>query len=210
MHLVRERDGAPPSESSGVRRLTAPEEQAVVDSRRTRPSWPELVALVRGQVRSLVGPSPELEDLTQSALEQVLRAIDSFEGRSELSTFTYRIASRVVMNHWRSLERYLRRFVLAFDDAPEPEAGREGDPMLFVERQRAARLHHHLERLSPEQRMVVILADLEDQPASRIAQILDCPEPTVRSRLARGRAELTRRLVKDPIFADEATRGGAS
>lgn len=112
------------------------------------------------------------------------------------------------MNHWRSLRRYLRRFVLAFEDVPEPEAGREGDPMLFVERQRAARLHDHLERLSPDHRMVVVLADLEDLPASRIADILDCPEPTVRSRLKRGRADLAKRLARDPMFAEDARGGG--
>ncbi len=165
--------------------------------------------MVRAQVRSLVGPSAELEDLTQSALEQVLQAIDGFEGRSELSTFTYRIASRVVMNHWRSLRRYLKRFVLAEGDAPEPEAGRAGDPTLFVERQRAARLHHHLERLPADQRMVVVLADLEDLPASKIALIVECPEPTVRSRLKRGRADLARRLVRDPMFAEDV-KGGTS
>jgi RNA polymerase sigma-70 factor, ECF subfamily len=208
MHVVRdhERESGAPSETSGIRRLTASEEGVVASP---RPSWPELVSLVRAQVRSFVGPSAELEDLTQNALEQVLHAIDGFEGRSELSTFTYRIASRVVMNHWRSLRRYLKRFVLAFEDAPEPEAGRAGDPMLFVERQRAARLHHHLERLPADQRMVIVLADLEDLPASRIALIVDCPEPTVRSRLRRGRADLARRLARDPLFADDVKGGVA-
>jgi RNA polymerase sigma-70 factor (ECF subfamily) len=193
----------------GLRRRLRDEAAASDGVRRAQPTWPELVTIVRAQVRSLVGGSAELEDLTQSALEQVLRALESFECRSELSTFTYRIASRVVMNHWRSLRRYLRRFVLAFEDAPEAEAGREGDPMLFVERQRAERLHHHLEHLPSDQRIVVVLADLEEMPASQIALIADCPEATVRSRLKRGRAALSRRLARDPLFADE-TKGGAS
>jgi len=193
-------------EQSGIRRVTA-QAHEVGD----RPPWPELVALVRAQVRSLVGPTRDLEDLTQAALEQVVRAIDGFEGRSELSTFTYRIASRVVMNHWRSLRRYFRRFVVTDDELPEPETdAREGDPLAIFERQRAARLHHHLDRLAADQRIVVVLADLEDLPASRIAEIIECPEPTVRSRLARARTELTRRLVRDPLFADDARQGGSS
>jgi RNA polymerase sigma-70 factor (ECF subfamily) len=171
-----------------------------------RPPWPELVGLVRAQVRSLVGPARDVEDLTQATLEQVVRSIDRFEGRCELSTYTYRIASRVVMNHWRSLRRYFKRFVLGVDDFPEPEADSEDRPGLLLERQRAARLHHHLDRLSAEQRLVVVLADLEELPASRIAEIIECPEPTVRSRLRRARAELTRRLAGDPLFADERTR----
>lgn len=169
------------------------------------PPWPELVSLVRAQVRSLVGPTRDLEDLTQATLEQVVRSLDRFEGRSELSTFTYRIASHVVMNHWRSLKRYFRRFVLGIDDVPEAEHPGEGDTTKLIERQRAARLHHHLDRLSAEHRIVVVLADLEDLPASRIGEILGCPEPTVRSRLKRARADLVRRLSGDPMFRDEAS-----
>src|SRR5687767_10066171 len=130
----------------------------------TTPAWPELVALVRRQVRSLVGPTRDLEDLTQMTLEQVVRSLDRFEGRSELSTFTYRIASHVVMNHWRSLRRYFRRFVLGIDDVPEPELLGEGDTSKLIERQRAARLHHHLDRITADHRIVVVLADLQDLP----------------------------------------------
>lgn len=184
---------APASDHSGIRPLVAA---------KPRPSWPELVRLVRAQVRSLVGPTRDLEDLTQASLEQVVRSIDRFEGRCELSTFTYRIASRVVMNHWRSLRRYFRRFVAPFDDVPEPCTDEAADPMDLLLRRRAARLHHHLDRLSPEHRMVVVLADLEDLPASRIAEIVECPEPTVRSRLKRARADLARRLARDPLFAE--------
>ncbi len=183
-------------DDSGVWRTPARGNPAV------RPPWPELVSLVRAQVRSLVGPSRDAEDLTQAALEQIVRSIDRFEGRCELSTYTYRIASRVVMNHWRSLRRYLKRFVLGSDDVPEPQVDSDVDPSVLLERQRAARLHHHLDKLTADHRLVVVLADLEELPASRIAEIVDCPEPTVRSRLKRARAELARRLGRDPLFAE--------
>jgi RNA polymerase sigma-70 factor (ECF subfamily) len=187
----------------------AGEESGVRRSPRGVPafSWTELVVVVRGQVRSLVGPTRDLEDLTQATLEQVVRAIEGFEGRCELRTFTYRIASRVVMNHWRSLRRYFRRFVAALDDAPDPATDDHRDPAGLLERQRAARLHHHLERLSAEQRLVVVLADLEEMPASAIAEIVECPEATVRSRLKRGRADLARRLARDPLFSEDADGG---
>jgi len=165
--------------------------------------WPDLVLLVRAQMRSLVGPSRDAEDLTQTALEQIVRSIDRFEGRCELTTFTYRIATRVAINHWRSLRRYFRCFVLGEPDVPDPPiTDSETDPIVQLERQRAARLHHHLDRLAADHRVVVVLADLEELPASRIADILDCPENTVRSRLKRARAELTRRLLRDPLFAE--------
>ena len=194
-------------EDSGIRRVGAP--RGVGSDPTPRPSWPELVVMVRAQVRSLVGPTRDLEDLTQATLEQVVRSLPRFQGRCELSTFTYTIASRIVMNHWRSIGRYLRRFVLGIDDIPEPEAGAASDPESLADRERAARLHHHLDGLPADQRIVVVLSDLEELPASRIAEIVSCPEATVRSRLLRGRASLARRLVRDPMFADDV-RGEAS
>lgn len=194
-------------EDSGIRRVGPP--RGVGSEPTPRPSWPELVVMVRAQVRSLVGPTRDLEDLTQATLEQVVRALPRFEGRCELSTFTYTIASRIVMNHWRSIGRYLRRFVLGIDDVPEPEADAASDPESLADRERAARLHHHLDNLPADQRIVVVLSDLEELPASRIAEIVSCPEATVRSRLLRGRASLARRLVRDPMFADDV-RGEAS
>ncbi|HSO34614.1 MAG TPA: RNA polymerase sigma factor [Labilithrix sp.] len=186
-------------EDSGIRRLGSGMPAGTPE----RPSWPELVVMVRAQVRSLVGPTRDLEDLTQATLEQIIRALPRFEGRCELSTFTYTIASRIVMNHWRSIGRYLRRFVLGIDDVPEPEASAASDPESLADRERAARLHHHLDGLPAEQRMVVVLSDLEELPGSRIAEIVGCPEATVRSRLLRGRAALAKKLVRDPMFADD-------
>jgi RNA polymerase sigma-70 factor (ECF subfamily) len=192
-----------PGEDSGIRRV------GVRAGSPDRPSWPELVVLVRAQVRSLAGPTRDLEDLTQATLEQIVRALPRFEGRCELSTFTYTIASRIVMNHWRSIGRYFRRFVLGIDDVPEPEASADSDPETLADRDRAVRLQHHLDGLPAHQRLVVVLSDLEELPASRIAEIVDCPEATVRSRLLRGRAALAKRLVRDPMFADDV-RGEAS
>ena len=51
-----------------------------------------------------------------------------------------------------------------------------------------------LKRLSPELREAVILRDLEEMEYKEIAQILNVPEGTVKSRLNRGRAELARVL----------------
>ncbi len=172
-------------------------------------AWGEVVRTVHVHMRSIVGPTPELEDLTQAALEQVVRALPRFEGRSQWTTFTYRICVHVAMNHWRWYKRWLRRFRVGTDDAPEPETPREDEPAaLSVERERARRLHAALGHLAPGKRLVVMLADFEGLPASQIADILGCAEPTVRSRLRQARLDLAARLGKDPLFAqiDEEAR----
>lgn len=71
------------ADDSGIRRLGPAANPPAL------PPWQEIVRMVRAQVRSLVGPSRDLEDLTQIALEQVVRALPRFESRCELSTFTY-------------------------------------------------------------------------------------------------------------------------
>jgi RNA polymerase sigma factor (sigma-70 family) len=163
--------------------------------------WPELVCTVRRQMGSLVGPGHrELEDLTQAALERVVEALPRFEGRAQLTTFTYRVCAHVAMSHWRGWRRWARRFQFwtdaAFDEPAPDDVGKA-----WIEAERARRLHRCIERLSPTKRACLTLVDLEDLPASRVAEIVGCPEPTVRSRLRSARAELARMLRRDPLFA---------
>jgi RNA polymerase sigma-70 factor (ECF subfamily) len=169
-------------------------------------AWPEMVETVHRQMRSLVGGGHrELEDLTQAALERLVVALPRFEGRAALTTFTYRLCAHVAMDHWRGWRRWAKRFQFWTDRAAElPSNGQPSEDWVACER--ARRLYACLERLSPAQRICVTLAELEELPASRIAEILECPEPTVRSRVRAGRVALAAMLRRDPLFADEPRR----
>jgi RNA polymerase sigma-70 factor, ECF subfamily len=171
-------------------------------------SWPVIVRTVHRQMRSLVGPGHrELEDLTQAALEQVFRGLPRFEGRAELSTFTYRVCTHVAMSHFRGWRRWLKRFQFWTDEVPEePTSSDLGQ--LCLESERARRLEAHLARLSPSKRVCITLGYFEGLAASRIAEILECPEPTVRSRLRLARVELAAMLRSDPYFQPD-DEGGA-
>ena len=174
-------------------------------------AWSDLVPVVHRQMRALVGPSRDLEDLTQSALEQVLRSIDRFEGRSELTTFTYRICAHVAMNHWRWWKRWLRRFELGGDHeehAISPAASTPDAPEAMVHRESSLRLQAALDKLAPQKRIVLVLCDLDELPAPRVAEIVGCGEPTVRSRLRQARIDLAAILSKDPFFAIPSQHGG--
>lgn len=169
--------------------------------------WPELVSVVRGTVYRIVGPSSDLDDLTQSALERVVRGLDRFEGRAELTTYVYRVAANVALSHWRSWRRWLRRFDPTKDsgeisvrssDAPADES--------LQRHERTLRVRALLDRLDAQKRIVLVLAEMEELPASRIAEILECPEPTVRSRLRLARAKLAELAAADPFFRDEVQR----
>jgi RNA polymerase sigma-70 factor, ECF subfamily len=170
----------------------------------------QVFALIYGQMCSLAGRCPDLEDLVQVAAERVFRSLSSFAGRSELSTWTYRICYRTLLNERRWHRRWLRRFTLAageqMEEAPEPNAGPDFG---LEQRERASRLHAALGRVSARRRVVVILHDLEGLELETIAGIVEAKLNTVRSRLRDGRKLLLRELRRDPYFsvtdAGEAT-----
>jgi RNA polymerase sigma-70 factor (ECF subfamily) len=157
--------------------------------------------LLYAQMCSIAGRCPDLEDLVQLAAERTFRALPSFHGDSELSTWTYRICYRTFLNERRWHKRWLARFTLTPDGSlPErPEPGSELDTEL-EQRERARRLHMALARVSPPRRVVVILHDLEGLEIDEIAAIVEVKPNTVRSRLRDGRKVLLRELMSDPYF----------
>jgi RNA polymerase sigma-70 factor (ECF subfamily) len=152
----------------------------------------------------LVGGGPDLDDLVQVALEQILRSRHRFEGRAEFSTFAYRICAHVAIDHWRWYRRFFRRFT-AEEPSREPADPRDAGEET-AERERARRLHAILEHLDTKKRLVLALAYFEELPSSQIAEILGIPEPTVRSRLRLARNALAAKVLSDPFFRAQVRR----
>ena len=167
----------------------------------------EVFALVYRQIRRLAGPR-DVDELTQLAAEQVLRSLPRFEGRSQLSTWTFRICYLTVRRHDRWYRRWLRRFTLT-PDGELPEQARaetEAPDARFEKQQRAQRLRRALDDLSPKRRDVVFFHDIEGLSIEAIAEIVGAAPVAVRSRLRDGRKMLAKILASDPYFGDEACR----
>lgn len=161
----------------------------------------DLLLLVYRQMRSLVGPHPDLDDLVQTALEQVLTA--KFEGRSRLSTFTHSICFRVWMKHLRSLYRFRSLFSMHTDEEPKqrPDAT---TPLAEIEsEERLRHFYRVLDRVSPKRRAVVIFHDINGEDIPTIASIVGTSEATVRTRLRDGRKRLRELLEGDPYYGRE-------
>jgi RNA polymerase sigma-70 factor (ECF subfamily) len=168
----------------------------------------EIFTLVHRQMRSLVGARAEFDDLVQIAAEQALRALPSFEGRSKMSTWTYRICYLTLLKHERWYRRWLRRFVLTEPgEVSETDAMLASDDFVLEQFERAARLRRAVGQLSPKRRVVVVLHDLEGMSVDAIAGVVKAKALTVRSRLRDGRKDLARIIANDPYFGDEACRG---
>ena len=147
----------------------------------------------------------EARDLTQETFLRAFQSIGQFRGESDLRTWIYRIAINQARNRWRWWRRRRREATISID-APEIGGGRLGlvatlkantvrDPeqdALLSERERA--LKKALVSLRRVYREAVILRDIEGFAYEEIAATLDISVGTVKSRLARGRQELRRKL----------------
>lgn len=148
--------------------------------------------------RRLAGNDADALDATQEALIAVVRGLPRFDHRSAFSTWTYRVATNACLDE---LRRRSRRPLTGL----EPElvelgaARRDSSPGLadtVVDRQL---LDDALTSLPEEFRAAVVLRDQLGLDYAEIAQVLDIPPGTVRSRISRGRAALARLLQTDGI-----------
>jgi RNA polymerase sigma-70 factor (ECF subfamily) len=134
----------------------------------------------------LTGTEADAADATQEALIAIVRALPRFQRESRFSTWAYRIAVNAALDE---LRRRRRRPQPGIEDGTWPVAGalQTGDPETAIDR---VDINAALRRLSPELRAAAVLRDLCALDYAEIAEVLDVPIGTVRSRIARGRAGL--------------------
>ncbi len=143
------------------------------------------------------GRADDAEDLTQEVFIKVFRTLKTYDAaQAKFTTWLNRIARNHLVDHYRRTRN--DRATSALDEQlPIPDHSSSGKPSEQVEsRERRERLQAALNRLSPDLREAVILRDLQDLDYSEIAQVLDVPEGTVKSRINRGRLELARVLKR--------------
>ena len=174
-----------------------------LESTLARESPDELLALLYRQMRALAGPRQDLDDLVQAAAERALKALERFEGRSSLSTFTYGIVYRTLLDQQRWFRRFQRRFSLDSREEPDELAFPRSSETDLRELQRARRLYAALDQLPKEKRAALILHDLEGLDVSDVAAISGTNQLTVRSRLRDAHKKLAQLLREDPLFDPE-------
>lgn len=171
-------------------------------------AWTKLVERYQVRVYSIcvrmVRDRDLASDLTQETFLKVIRGLDRFDDRAKLSTWVYRVAMNVCLSKLRSekLRRHAsldalggwgaqgsaaedRRSDPGIEQAREPGAGWGVEDNEERQRMLAA-----LDAISPEHRAILVLRDGRGLEYEHIADALDIPVGTVRSRLFRARAAL--------------------
>jgi RNA polymerase sigma-70 factor (ECF subfamily) len=151
-------------------------------------------------VYRIVDNAEDAADVVQDAFLNAYQSLNSFKGDAEFFTWLYRIAFNTAI----SLKRK-RRAVLRLDWDGGASAGLEpvdesafSEPGSSMERSEdEATLQGALNRLSPEHRAVLVLKEIEGQKYEDIAEILEVPIGTIRSRLHRARLELRELLMAE-------------
>jgi RNA polymerase sigma-70 factor (ECF subfamily) len=144
-------------------------------------------------VYRLVGNMEDAQDVVQETLLNAYQSLDSFKGDSQFFTWLYRIA----VNTGISLKRKQRVAISIdatrySDNNHEPlDVSEYSQPGLALEKaEEERRIQEALNRLSPEHRAVLVLKDMDGQRYETMAEILNVPIGTIRSRLHRARLEL--------------------
>ena len=142
---------------------------------------------------------PDARDLVQEAFIRVYRAWLSFTPGTSFQAWLYRIITNL---HRDELRRRKGRY---YDEIPEDNAPQEwgGERPLavepieeYLEGQYSETMAKALDALSPDQRQVLTLADIEEYSYQEISEIMGCSIGTVRSRLHRARNQLRRLVLK--------------
>ena len=142
----------------------------------------------------VVGSTEEAEDVAQDAFVQAFLKLKSFKGHSAFFTWLYRIAFNVAIS-----QRRKHKSTLSIDQQREASGQEPHDPIAApterIERvERVEQVRSALAALGEEHRTVLILREIDNCSYDVIAEILDLPVGTVRSRLHRARLELRDQL----------------
>lgn len=162
----------------------------------------ELVELYQHRIYAfcarMVGDAHEAEDLAQDVFLLVYRHAGEFREESSFTTWIYRIARNVTLNRIRYLDRRGRQSKRSLDEVGEDRLGTtQGGPDDLIEgRQTAALIQDAISRLPEQQRVVVVLRDIEGLSYEDIVAVTGLAEGTVKSRIHRARSALAARLSR--------------
>ena len=147
-----------------------------------------------------LGDQASADDLTQETYLRAFGSLHRFEHRSSVRTWLLVIARRVCADAVRARRR--RRLTLVADENLEALAGTDGADRVAE----GATVADLLTRLDADRREAFVLTQLIGLPYAEAAEVAGCPVGTIRSRVARARADLLESLAR---VTDDDQKGDA-
>lgn len=148
----------------------------------------------------LSGDSELANDLVQETYLKACRYIANYEAGSNAKAWLYRILKNNFINEYRRKKRTPQQIdidkAISSETRPEPTLVMHGSADSFTKNLMSDEVSKAIQNLPVDYRLVVVLCDIEDFSYEEIAQIVDIPVGTVRSRLHRGRNILREQLTE--------------
>jgi RNA polymerase sigma-70 factor, ECF subfamily len=155
---------------------------------------------IRGAAYRFLGSEEEARDVAQEAFLKAYRALGGFKREARFSSWLYQIATNLCRDR---LRRRRTRAAVSLEELEETGPviveTRPGAHELLQQRDLARAVRRAVHALSEEQREVVILKEYQGLTFLEIAQSLDLPVSTVKTRLYRGLGQLRLRLEREGV-----------
>jgi RNA polymerase sigma-70 factor, ECF subfamily len=151
----------------------------------------------------MLGDAADASDVVQDIFLKIFRNIGGFKGEAALKTWIFKIAFSEILNRLRWWKRRRRFATLSLDERPNgnPTSDRVADASptpeeILQSKERENAIQEALWRISREHRSIIVLRDIEGFSYNEIADVLGVSMGTVKSRLARARADLKKSLMR--------------
>ena len=178
-------------------------------------AWEDIVRLHRRKVFNIaykfVGKHDLAEDLTQDIFLKLYRSLDTFDRRANFQTWLISVSRNLCIDHYRSVRKERETMNRDIDPSTLMPVSKDRSAYAQLElRDRVQLLRAALEMLPTTLRTAVLMRDIQEMTYQEIADKLDVPEGTVKSRINRGRTELARQIQKLRDQQDAVPKTGVS
>ncbi len=168
--------------------------------RKDEAAFEQLVHLYEKKVyqlayRMAANPDDALE-MTQEIFLKLYRSLDSFKGESTFNTWFYRLATNACLDFLRKRQRVEKVVAFSlnqkdvFEKETEPSDASPLPQELLERSDLQSLVQEALKLLNPDQKIILILCDIENRSYEEIAELLQCQLGTVKSRIFRARSAL--------------------
>ena len=154
----------------------------------------------------MLGDSAEASDVVQEIFLKVFRNIGGFKGEAALKTWIFKITFSEILNRLRWWKRRYRYATVSLEDNPSTNGNghngryvadsRPTPEEVLESKERETAIQQALSRLSSDHRSIIVLRDIEGFSYGEIADVLGISMGTVKSRIARARADLKQTLMR--------------
>lgn len=174
-----------------------------------RPSFEQVIARNEGKIFNLIygmtGDYHLAQDLTQDTFVKAFRSQNTFSGKSKLSTWLYRIAVNITIDHQRKSCVRRENPSESIEDGPTDDSAGSNPDKVCQKNAIREILFSNIAKLPDQQREVFVLREINGCTTKEVAEILGCSTELIKWRLHKARLTLRKSLQSDNRYKNIGT-----